>query len=874
MMSFCRKLSALSLTACCIALALLVPAALAQTYRSVERGEIESLPHGMTAEEELIRDQIGMLHRETPPPSAQPVRNLAEFERMKGVLVRYPLGISVAIVAEMSEDAIVYCVVTAAQQANAYNAFVAGGVNMSNVVFFNHSTDTYWTRDYGPWFIFDANGDLDIVDTIYNRPRPNDDAVPSDFAAFLGLDAYGPDLIHTGGNWMSDGHGVAISTTLVYEENPTKTVAEIEQIVDEYLGIGTYHCYPDVNGEYIEHIDCWAKFLAVDKLLIREVPASHSQYDEIETAVDYFAAQTSSYGTPYQIFRVSTPGNEPYTNSLILNDKVFVPVMGGTHPDAAALAAYQAALPGYEVLGFTGTWESTDALHCRAIGVGDPAQLYVYAIPLRDFAQDAEPYRVAAEIIDCSEAGLIAGDLQVYWRDGTTGPFTGEVMTAIAGTDSFYADIPAQPYGTTVQYYVHAADNSGRQEDWPFVGSAEPFEFSVQLDLQGPVIAGTTALPDTDDETGPYVVAATVTDDMELAAVTLRYRVDGGSFVALPMAAVGGSQYEAGIPGQDVVSHVEYFIEAEDSASNTALDPPGAPEELYGYYVMPRTDLLLADFEDGSAWTHGAVTAGFTDQWHLSTQRNHTPGGATSWKCGDTGAGSYAVHLDAGLVTEPFDLAHLTELTFWQSVWAETSSTYAGQAYDGGLVELNTGSGWTAITPEGGYPFTVRGSNGPFTAGTPIFSGHRDWHQVRFVLAPEEGPAQIRFRFGSDTAVCHEGWYIDDVAIDGFSLDPMSLRWETLAAGPGLRLLCEPNPIRAQVEFRFYLPRAGTVKLEIFDPAGRLIRALPCGMRAAGEQLVAWDGRDHGARRVAPGVYFSRLTAGGESAVGRLLVVE
>jgi agmatine/peptidylarginine deiminase len=454
----------------------------AQTYRDVQAGRIESLPIGMTPEEEAIRDLIGAYRTLTPPPAAQPVRAIGEYERMKGVLIRYPLGISVSIVREMAEDDIVYCVVTSSQQSAAYSAFSSGGVNMSHVVFFNHVTDSWWTRDYGPWFAYDANGELCVIDPIYNRPRPNDDAIPAAFGAFLGLDVYGPDLITAGGNWMADGRTIAASTTLVWTENPTKTHAQIAAMAHDYKGIDTYHVVPDVNGEYIQHIDCWGKFLAPDKILIRSVPTTHSQYDEIEAAVDYWEQQTSAYGWPYHVYRVYTPNNQPYTNSFILNQKVLVPITGSSWDDDAILS-YQQAMPGYEVLGFTGSWESTDALHCRAKGVGDPGVLYVWSVPLRDITEAADAYPVEAQIIDYSQTGLIAGQLRVYWRAGTSGPFDYVTMTA-SGADLYTAAIPGQPMGTTIQYYLHAADNAGRQEDYPIVGSAGPFSFQVLVDSQ------------------------------------------------------------------------------------------------------------------------------------------------------------------------------------------------------------------------------------------------------------------------------------------------------------------------------------------------------------------------------------------------------
>ena len=39
---------------------------------------------------------IGEMGRETDPPPT-PIRNIAEFEPMQGVLIRYPFGISTSI---------------------------------------------------------------------------------------------------------------------------------------------------------------------------------------------------------------------------------------------------------------------------------------------------------------------------------------------------------------------------------------------------------------------------------------------------------------------------------------------------------------------------------------------------------------------------------------------------------------------------------------------------------------------------------------------------------------------------------------------------------------------------------------------------------
>ncbi len=105
-------------------------------------------------------------------------------------------------------------------------------------------------------------------------------------------------------------------------------------------------------------------------MLIREVPTSHPQYNDIEEVATYFENTLTASGTEWEVFRVYTPNDQPYTNSLILNNKVFVPIMNSQWDDDA-LEVYQAAMPDHEILGFTGSWQSTDALHCRVKGIPD-----------------------------------------------------------------------------------------------------------------------------------------------------------------------------------------------------------------------------------------------------------------------------------------------------------------------------------------------------------------------------------------------------------------------------------------------------------------------------------------------------------------------
>ena len=121
------------------------------------------------SEEEMRTPVRATNFTETPAPTEAP-RFVAEFEPMQGVMIRYPLGIPVALVKSLAENCQVYCIVQQYQQSSARSSFSNAGVNMNRVTFVNANTDSYWVRDYGPWYIF-AGKNPAIVDNVYNRPR-------------------------------------------------------------------------------------------------------------------------------------------------------------------------------------------------------------------------------------------------------------------------------------------------------------------------------------------------------------------------------------------------------------------------------------------------------------------------------------------------------------------------------------------------------------------------------------------------------------------------------------------------------------------------------------------------------------------------------
>ena len=434
------------------------------------------------SEEEMNTPVRNENFTETPPPTGEP-RFVGEFEPMQGVMIRYPLGIPTSLVVDLSNNCMVYCITT--QQSSAQSTFQNAGVNMNNVTFVNAPTDSYWVRDYGPWYIFEDRTPA-IVDNRYNRPRPNDDNISQVFANFWNIPMYGMNLEHTGGNMMEDGRGHGVSDELVFNENGNNE-ENVRQKMREYLGIDPYHVTIDPQGDYIAHVDCWGKYLAPDKILIARLPQSNSHYNDYEQVAQYFENTNCCWGYPYQVFRVDEPGGytvAPYTNSLILNKSVYVPMGDNATYNQQAIEVYQEAMPGYNIVPVYNNdwsigWENTDALHCRTRGVMDFNMLFVdHRDVLHGEQEWQEEYPIVSKFIAYSGMDLKQDSLLVYYSING-GDYQVAHMTATGNPDEYVGNITGFQGGDEIDYYVFGADESNHRYTQPVFAELDPHHFTV-----------------------------------------------------------------------------------------------------------------------------------------------------------------------------------------------------------------------------------------------------------------------------------------------------------------------------------------------------------------------------------------------------------
>ncbi|MBE0565774.1 MAG: PQQ-dependent sugar dehydrogenase [Krumholzibacteria bacterium] len=143
----------------------------------------------------------------------------------------------------------------------------------------------------------------------------------------------------------------------------------------------------------------------------------------------------------------------------------------------------------------------------------------------------------------------------------------------------------------------------------------------------------------------------------------------------------------------------------------------------------------------------------------------------------------------------------------------------------------------------------------------------REWTDL---IAPAGGFQSIA-GFGQDGF--GELYVLDYDGGDVYRLVP------TVAAVPGLFApqlgQNVPNPFNPSTDITFTAdPAGGSVRLAVYDVAGRLVRVLADGADPEGTRTVTWDGTDAQGRTVAAGVYHYRLEQGGRIATRKMVLLE
>ena len=349
----------------------------------------QNLPRNLTGEEQSRLHEIGINRTITDPPDSI-VYTPAEFDSVTGVIFAweaYPTLLT-DLIKEVAEDDTAWVVVdNTSEQNSVSNTLSNANVNMDRVVFQVIETNSVWVRDYGPWWIIEPENSLAIIDLVYNRPRPLDDTYPESAAGYFGINYYGLGLIEAGGNMLLDGQGSVIVSNVIFDGSqgfdPTLTQDQLEQYFLDYFGVHKVIVTPHLINDGTGHIDMFVKLINDSTVIVGEYENQSAgypgNYDICNQVASQLANETNGAGRPFNVVRMPMPQfnngiTYTYINSLIVNNKVLVPIYGISTEfanDDSVLALYETIMPGVEAVGFDCNQiiPANGAIHCIAMKV-------------------------------------------------------------------------------------------------------------------------------------------------------------------------------------------------------------------------------------------------------------------------------------------------------------------------------------------------------------------------------------------------------------------------------------------------------------------------------------------------------------------------
>ena len=392
-----------------------------------------------------------------------------------------------------------------------------------------------------------------------------------------------------------------------------------------------------------------------------------------------------------------------------------------------------------------------------------------------------------------------------------------------------------------------------------------------------------TALDDQTSTVTPYQVTSLVQSvsagNLVASSIQCFYSLNRGqTWSSVQMTATGNpNEYRANIPAQPCGGLVYYYLFAQTDVGITGTEPARAPLKNVNIFMTGSSVTSLNDtFETNTGWTIGAPGDGATDGiWQrvdpvgktntntgesVQPEDDHTPTPGVLCYVTDGSGGFYQNHdVDGGRTT-------ILSPTF---DWSGASGT--------GKVEI-----WAFFANEVVVDDTLRVSvsNNNGTSWTDVIKVYgkdsNAWNKYRSYFTSTEVPFtnQMRFRVqASDFNSSLVEAAVDDIVVRHTTCTSVGVEEPTLPA----RFAIEqnrPNPFHGSTSITFALPQNGSVRVEVFDASGRLVRTVAQGDQTAGVHSVQWDAKDNGGRSVGAGVYYYKVSNGAKELTKKMLLLK
>ena len=284
----------------------------------------------------------------------------------------------------------------AKEESRATSILERAHVNLDSVSFHQWPTDRVWTRDSGPIFVRDRQGQVTITNWRFNAwaKYPDwhlDDQIPDRAAELLGMAAWQPTIdvggeqrrvVLEGGSIDTNGQGVLLTTeecllSEVQQRNPGVSREQLEGALRNYLGIerviwlGRGIAGDDTHG----HVDDITRFVGPTTILTAVEPNTGDyNHEPLAENLARLKAARASDGKQFTVVELPLPRpvvfrNQrlpaSYANFYLANGLVLVPTFHDSN-DRVALGIISELFPDREVIGIHAVdlvW-GLGTLHC------------------------------------------------------------------------------------------------------------------------------------------------------------------------------------------------------------------------------------------------------------------------------------------------------------------------------------------------------------------------------------------------------------------------------------------------------------------------------------------------------------------------------
>jgi agmatine deiminase len=272
------------------------------------------------------------------------------------------------------------------------------GIGLNNVDFYIIPTNDVWARDNGPIFVTNDQGQVAITDWTFNGWGERfdyelDNQVPARIAEQLEVPLFEAPLVLEAGAVEVNGSGTFLATRssiIDLYRNPGMSQEEIEDALKQYLGVehfiwlsgaGRGEC--DMWGDETDcHIDIVARFSNQSTLLYNWTDdTSDPRYEMFNLSYAELQRASTESGQSLTLVPLPTPEvhqttqmtnwrkntftDAAYSNYLVANEVVLVPVYGHKNDDRA-MKIIAEHFPGRQIIGIevVGLIEHGGAIGC------------------------------------------------------------------------------------------------------------------------------------------------------------------------------------------------------------------------------------------------------------------------------------------------------------------------------------------------------------------------------------------------------------------------------------------------------------------------------------------------------------------------------